>query len=70
MVGLQSEPWLELVKSVKQPVLFLNAVGAWSAGWRSSNLNTREPPLTRSPTFATSSSRNHMTMVFDPGRLR
>jgi pimeloyl-ACP methyl ester carboxylesterase len=70
MVGLRSEPWFELVKSVKQPVLFLNAVGAYGPPGTPALV---EPEYARATADAFPNVRyvvvpgNHMTMVFGPG---
>jgi len=70
MLGLRSEPWLELVKSVKQPVLFLNAVGAYGPPGTPALV---EPEYARATADAFPNVRyvvvpgNHMTMVFGPG---
>lgn len=72
MVGLRSEPWLDLVKSVKQPVLFLNAVGAYGPPGTPALV---EPEYARATADAFPNVRyvvvpgNHMTMVFGPGAL-
>jgi pimeloyl-ACP methyl ester carboxylesterase len=72
MVGLRSEPWLELVKSVKQPVLFLNAVGAYGPPGTPALV---EPEYARATADAFPNVRyvvvpgNHMTMVFGPGAV-
>ena len=72
MLGLRSEPWLDLVKSVKQPVLFLNAVGAYGPPGTPALV---EPEYARATADAFPNVRyvvvpgNHMTMVFGPGAV-
>ncbi len=72
MVGLRSEPWLELVKSVRHPVLFLNAVGAYGPPGTPALV---EPSYARATADAFPDVRyvvvpgNHMTMVFGPGAI-
>ena len=68
--GLRSEPWLDLVKPVQQPVLFLNAVGAYGPPGTPALV---EPEYARATADAFPNVRyvvvpgNHMTMVFGAG---
>ena len=72
MVGLRSEPWLELVRSVRQPVLFLNAVGAYGPPGTPALV---EPEYARATADAFPTVQyvvvpgNHMTMVFGAGAV-
>jgi pimeloyl-ACP methyl ester carboxylesterase len=72
MLGLRSEPWLDLVKSVRQPVLFLNAVGAYGPPGTPALV---EAEYARATADAFPNVRyvivpgNHMTMVFGPGAV-
>ena len=72
MLGLRSEPWLDLVKSVRQPVLFLNAVGAYGPPGTPALV---EAAYARATADAFKNVRyvvvpgNHMTMVFGAGAV-
>ena len=72
MVGLRSEPWMTLVKSVRQPVLFLNALGAYGPPGTPALV---EAEYARATADAFPNVRyvvvpgNHMTMVFGDGAV-
>jgi pimeloyl-ACP methyl ester carboxylesterase len=70
MQGLVTEPWNELVASVHQPTLLLNAVGAYGPSGTPALV---EPEYARATADRFPDSRyvvvpgNHMTMVFGDG---
>jgi pimeloyl-ACP methyl ester carboxylesterase len=72
MVGLRSEPWMAMVKSVQQPVLFLNALGAYGPPGTPALV---EAEYARATADAFPNVRyvvvpgNHMTMVFGEGAV-
>jgi pimeloyl-ACP methyl ester carboxylesterase len=72
MVGLRSEPWMAMVKSVRQPVLFLNALGAYGPPGTPALV---EAEYARATADAFPNVRyvvvpgNHMTMVFGDGAV-
>lgn len=72
MQGLGGEQWLELVRSVKQPVLLLNAVGAYGPPGTPALV---EPAYARATADEFQNVQyvvvpgNHMTMVFGPAAV-
>ena len=72
MQGLAGESWLALVQSVRQPVLFLNALGAYGPPGTPALV---EADYARATADAFPNVRyavvpgNHMTMVFGPGAV-
>jgi pimeloyl-ACP methyl ester carboxylesterase len=72
MHGLAAEPWLAMVKSVRQPVLFFNALGAYGPPGTPALV---EAEYARATADAFPNVRyvvvpgNHMTMVFGPGAV-
>jgi pimeloyl-ACP methyl ester carboxylesterase len=72
MQGLATEPWLAMVKSVRQPVLFLNALGAYGPPGTPALV---EAEYARATADAFPNVRyvvvpgNHMTMIFGAGAV-
>jgi pimeloyl-ACP methyl ester carboxylesterase len=72
MQGLIGEPWLELVRSVKQPTLMLNAIGAYGPPGTPALVEAEYAKAT-ADAFANVKyvvvPGNHMTIVFGEGAV-